>query len=467
MTRDACDAIVIGSGQAAGQLCRDLAASGRRTALIERSHIGGTCINEGCTPTKTLVASARVADRARHADRYGVRAAPVRVDLPAVRQRMREIVESFGGGLPDDAAEWSDDPNLELIVGDARFTGPRSLAVALRGGGERQLGAREIFIDVGCRPSRPPIPGLDAVPVLDSASILELGELPEHLLVLGGGYIGLEYAQMYRRFGSRVTVVHRGKQLLAREDPDVAEEVAGILREDGIDIVLEAETRGIASRAKEIVLGLASASGKPELIGSHLLVATGRVPNTDRLGLDAAGVRTDAQGFIVVDERLRTSAEGVYALGDVKGGPAFTHVSYDDYRIVAGNLLEGGMRTTADRLVPYVVFIDPQLGRVGLTETEARAQGRAVRVARLGMDSVARAIEAGETRGFLKAIVDAESEALVGAAVLGLEGGEIMAMLQIAMLAKLPYTALRDGVFAHPTLAEAFNLLFYSFEEQG
>jgi pyruvate/2-oxoglutarate dehydrogenase complex dihydrolipoamide dehydrogenase (E3) component len=466
MTREAYDAIVIGSGQAAGQLCRELAASGRRTALVEREHIGGTCINEGCTPTKTLVASARIADRARHADLYGVRAAPVRVDLQAVRQRMRGIVESFGGGLPDDAAEWSDDPNLELIIGDARFTGPRSLAVAVRGGAERQLDARQVFIDVGCRPSRPPIPGLDAVASLDSRSILDLGELPEHLLVLGGGYIGLEYAQMYRRFGSRVTLVHRGKQLLAREDPDVAEEVAGLLREDGIELVLEAETRGVAGRGKEIVLSLASAAGKPELVGSHLLVATGRVPNTDRLGLDVADVRTDRQGFIVVDERLQTSAEGVFALGDVKGGPAFTHISYDDYRIVAANLLEGGARSTADRLVPYVVFIDPQLGRVGLTETEARAQGREIRVAKLGMDSVARAIEAGETRGSMKVIVDARADTILGAAILGLEGGEIMAMLQIAMLAKLPYTRLRDGIFAHPTLAEAFNLLFYSFEEQ-
>jgi pyruvate/2-oxoglutarate dehydrogenase complex dihydrolipoamide dehydrogenase (E3) component len=287
------------------------------------------------------------------------------------------------------------------------------------------------------------------------------------LIVLGGGYVGLEYAQMYRRFGSRVTVVHRGKQMLAREDEDVAEEVARLLREDGIHVALETETRGIERRGQEPILSLASATEKPELAGSHLLVATGRVPNTDRLGLDAAGVRTDAQGFIVVDERLQTSAEGVFALGDVKGGPAFTHISYDDYRIVVANLLQGGTRTTADRLVPYVVFIDPQLGRVGLTEAEARAQGRAVRVAKLDMESVARAIETGETRGFMKAIVDAGSGAILGAAVLGFEGGELMAMLQIAMLAKLPYTALRDGVFAHPTLAESLNLLFYSFDDQA
>jgi pyruvate/2-oxoglutarate dehydrogenase complex dihydrolipoamide dehydrogenase (E3) component len=462
---DAYDAIVIGSGQAAGQLCRDLAAAGRRTALIERAHIGGTCINEGCTPTKTLVASARVAERARHAQSYGVRTGAVSVDLRAVRERMRGIVADFGGGLPDDPAAWSGSPNLDLIVGEARFTGPRALAVALRSGGERRLHARQVFIDVGCRPARPAMPGLGAVPVLDSTSILELGELPEHLIVLGGGYVGLEYAQMYRRFGSRVSVVHRGRHLLGREDPDIAEEVARILREDGIELALESETLRVEQQGNQVVLSLRSPAGAAQLRGSHLLVATGRVPNTDRLGLEAAGIKTDAQGYISVNERLETSADGVFALGDVKGGPAFTHVSYDDYRIVAANLLEGGARTTADRLVPYVVFLDPPLGRVGLTESEARAQGRAVRVARLGMDSVPRAIETGETRGLMKAVVDAQSDALLGAAVLGLEGGELMALLQIAMLAKLPYTALRDGMFAHPTLAESLNVLFYAFEE--
>jgi pyruvate/2-oxoglutarate dehydrogenase complex dihydrolipoamide dehydrogenase (E3) component len=465
MALDGYDAIVIGSGQAAGQLCKDLAASGRRTALVERSHLGGTCINEGCTPTKTMVASAKVADRVRRARSYGVQAEGVRVDMAAVRRRKRDIVRQFGGGLPEDPASWGDSPNLELIVGSARFTTAHEVSVTLRQGGERRLSAREIFVNAGCRPQRPPIPGLEDVHHLDSTSVMELDEVPEHLVVLGGGTIGLEFAQMFRRFGSRVSVVHRGEHLLSREDEDVAREVASLLREDGIDVMLRSGTRRVERRGREVVLHLDAPEGVREIAGSHLLVAVGRVPNTDGLGLDAAGIRTDERGFIRVNERLETDAPGVWALGDVKGGPAFTHVSYDDYRIVAANLLEGGSRTSADRMVPYVVFIDPQLGRVGMTEAEARRSGRKVRIAKMGMDSVPRALEMGESRGFIKAVVDAESEQVLGAAVLGLEGGEIMAMLEIAMMGRLPYTALRDGVFTHPTLAECLNTLFYSFDD--
>jgi pyruvate/2-oxoglutarate dehydrogenase complex dihydrolipoamide dehydrogenase (E3) component len=302
------------------------------------------------------------------------------------------------------------------------------------------------------------------VAALDSTSIMELGALPEHLLVLGGGYIGLEFGQMFRRFGSAVTVVQHGKQLLSREDPDVAEEVHKVLQEDGIEVLLETEATRVRLDARGIALQVRGPAGERTVSGSHVLVATGRVPNSEGLNLAAAGVRVDARGFIPVNDRLETNVSGIYALGDIKGGPAFTHISYDDYRIIRNNLLRGGQSTTKGRLVPYTVYIDPQLGRIGLTEQEARALGRTIRVAKIPMSWVARALEMAEPRGFIKAVVDAESKQILGAAVLAVEGGEIMAMLQIAMMGKLPYTALEDGIFAHPALAEGLNTVFMSME---
>ena len=294
---------------------------------------------------------------------------------------------------------------------------------------------------------------------------MELQELPEHLLVLGGGYVGLEFGQMFRRFGSAVTIVQRGKQLLGREDPDVAAEVCKLLQTDGIEILLETEAVGVHAGASGVGLELRSPTGERTVTGSHLLLATGRVPNSEQLNLAAAGVNVDARGFIPVDDRLETNVAGIYALGDVKGGPAFTHISYDDYRIIRNNLLRGGQSSTRDRLVPYTVYIDPQLGRIGLTEQEARAQGRAIRVAKIPMTWVARAVETAESRGFIKAVVDAETRQILGAAVLAVEGGEIMSMLQIAMMGKLPYTALEDGIFAHPAFAEGLNTLFMNMEK--
>lgn len=462
MTNTHYDAIVIGAGQAGGPLSTALAKAGRKTALIEREHVGGTCINVGCTPTKTMVASARVAYLARRGGDYGVQTGPVTVDMAKVRQRKRDIVESFRSGSQR-RIERTD--GVDLIKGAASFTGPQALDVRLDMGETRQVTADTIFINTGARPSRPPISGLDAVPTLDSTSIMELDTVPEHLLVLGGGYIGLEFGQMFRRFGSRVTIIQRGSQLLAREDQDVAEEVATILREDGIEVLLQSDALGAAQTdAGQIQLRVRTPEGERTLSGSHLLVAAGRAPNTDQLNPSAAGIATDKRGHIVVNERLETSAPGIYALGDVKGGPAFTHISYDDFRIIRTNLLEGGDATTRERLVPYTVFIDPQLGRVGLGEQEARAQGYTIRVAKIPMSYVARALEVDETRGFMKAIVDADTDRILGAAVLGLEGGEIAAVLQVAMLGKLPYTALRDGVFAHPTLAESLNNLFTALE---
>jgi pyruvate/2-oxoglutarate dehydrogenase complex dihydrolipoamide dehydrogenase (E3) component len=455
------DAVVIGAGQGGVPLSQALASAGRRTALIEREHVGGTCINEGCTPTKTMVASARAAYMDRRSADYGVHDGPVTVDMSEVLRRKQEIVDSFrnSGVRRIEATE-----GLDLIAGEASFTGPKTLAVLTNDGEEFELDADNVFINTGARPANPPIEGLDSVPVLNSTSIMELGDLPEHLLVLGGSYVGLEFAQMFRRFGSEVTIVQRGGQLMGREDQDIAEAVAEILREDGIEVLLGTQTRRAAQDNGKILLTVDTSEGERTLSGSHLLVAAGRPPNTETLNLEAAGIERDKRGFIEANERLETSVPGVYALGDVKGGPALTHISYDDFRIIRTNLLEDGSATIADRQVPYTMFTDPQLGRIGLSEREARDQNRDVRVARLPMNYVARAIETGETRGFMKAIVDAETDQILGCAVLGVEGGEIMAMIQIAMMGNLPYTALRDSVFAHPTLAESLNSLFSTVE---
>jgi len=455
------DAIVVGSGQAGTPLSTALAQAGMRTALVERKHVGGTCINEGCTPTKTMVASGRVAYLARRAADYGVHTGAISIDLQRVRQRKRDIVDSFRNGNQSRIEKTA---NLELIFGEASFNGPKMIAVRTQEGGQRALSANYIFINAGTRASRPKLDGLDSVPALDNISIMELDAVPGHLLVLGGGYIGLEFGQLFRRFGSRVTIIQSAGQLLTREDPDIAEEVAKILRQDGVEIVLNAKATRVGHADGEIRLEVQQQGRATTLAGSHLLVATGRVPNSDTLNLEAAGIQTDARGFIRVNDRLETTASGTYALGDIKGGPAFTHISYDDFRIVRANLLQKGSGSTKDRQVPYAVFIDPQLGRVGLTEVEARAQGRNIRVAKLPMTSVARALEVDETRGFMKAIVDAESKQILGAAILGIEGGEIMSALEIAMMGKLPYTALRDGTFAHPTLAESLNNLFMAMD---
>ena len=458
------DAIVIGAGQAGGPLSTALAKAGWKTAIVEREHVGGTCINEGCTPTKTMVASARVAYLARRAADYGVHTGPVTVDMSRVRERKRNIVNDFRASSQRKIEVV---PGVDLMMGMARFTGPQTVDVILQDGETRHLNAkRGVFINAGTRPSVPAIDGLAQVPTLNSTTIMELGSVPEHLLIIGGGYVGLEFGQMFRRFGSQVTIVQSRGQLLAREDPDVAGEVADILREDGIAVLLNAKTvhTGQDTDGKITLTVAQGADGQCVLCGSHVLVATGRVPNSDWLNLTAAGVETDRKGFIKVDERLQTNGPGIYALGDIKGGPAFTHISYDDFRIVRTNLLEGGQATTRGRFVPYTVFIDPQLGRVGMSEAEARAQGRNIRVVKMPMNYVSRALEVDEARGLMKAVVDAETAQILGCAILGIEGGEIMSALQIAMLGKLPYTALRDATFAHPTLAESLNTLFSSFE---
>jgi len=457
------DGIVIGAGQAGGPLATTLARAGWKMALIEREHIGGTCVNDGCTPTKTMVASARVAYLARRAADYGVETGPVTMDMTVVRRRKRDIVNEFRSGSEQGIRET---PNLDLLMGEARFTGPKTLTVTLNDGGEREITAEKVFINSGQRPTMPKIAGLESVPVLTSTTIMELDSVPAHLLVLGGGFIGLEFAQMFRRFGSAVTIIQRGTQLATKEDEDVGEEIAKIFREDGITVLLETETvRAARSADGSIVLTVKDSNGERAVTGSHLLVAAGRTPNTDALDPAAAGITMDKRGYIPVNERLETNVPGIYALGDVNGGPAFTHISYNDFIILRTNLLHGGTETTAGRLVPNTVFIDPQLGRVGLNEREARAQGRKIRVAKLPMTGVARAEEIDETRGFMKAIVDAESDQILGCAILGVEGGEIMSIIQMAMMGHLPCTVLKNAVLAHPTLAESLNNLFSTLEE--
>ncbi len=454
-------AIVIGSGQAGTPLCQAFANAGLRTALVERAHIGGTCVNEGCTPTKTMVASGRVAYLSRRGADYGVNTGSITIDMERVRQRKRDIVNNFRNG---NQTRIENTPNLDLLFGEASFTGPRSIQVRQNDGSQRTLTADKFFINAGCRPAAPSLEGLRSVPYLDSTSIMELDVVPEHLLVIGGGYIGLEFGQLFRRFGSRVTIIQRGAQLLQGEDADIAAEVLKIMHEDGVDVLLNAKAERVAKEGAQIELAVlcgGDTGGEIQTFaGSHLLVATGRVPNSDTLNLAAAGVAVGKGGFIQVNAKLETSVAGIYALGDIKGGPAFTHISYDDFRIIRTNLIEKGSASTGGRLLPYTVFIDPQLGRIGLTEAEARAQNRNVRVAKMPMNRVARALEVDESRGFMKAIVDAATGQILGAAVLGLEGGEVMSMIQLAMMGKLSYQVLHETIFSHPNLSEALNNLF-------
>ena len=455
------DTVIIGTGQSGKPLAIALGGAGWKVAVIEREHVGGTCINVGCTPTKTMVASGRVAYLARRARDYGVNAGRVTVDIRRVVKRKRRVVESFRNYGQTRLEKTA---NVELIFGEARLKDAKHVVVELRSGGRRELAGKRIVVNTGGRPAVPPIRGLDRVPFLDSTSIMELTELPRHLIVLGGGYIGLEFCQMFRRFGARVTVVNRDPRLVLREDPDVSAEVERILKEDGIEILNSTHVTLLEKVKTGVRAVLETGEGARKISGSHLLLALGRVPNTDRLNLAAAGVQTDELGYIEVNARLETNVSGIYAIGDVKGGPAFTHISYDDFRILRENWLNSGNATIEGRPVPNCMYIDPQLATVGLNETEAQKRGIDFRVAKLPMTGVARAQEMSETRGFLKAIVDAKTRQILGCTVLGVEGGEIMSMLQIAMMGKLPYPAIKEAIFAHPTLAESLNNLFMTLD---
>ncbi len=431
------DAIILGSGQAGNPLAVALSAKGKRTAMIERAVVGGTCVNYGCTPTKTLVASAEVAHMARRALDYGVKVGSVSVDMSVARERKRNIVKLWREGSERRLREAK---LVDLIYGEGSFIGPKQVRVRLNGGGERMLTSDLIVIDTGLTPNVPAIEGLSTVPFLDNVSIMELDEVPEHLLVLGGGYIGLEFAQMFRRFGSRVTVIQKAEQLLVGEDKDIAEAITAILREDEIEILLEATTERSAASAKGIRLTVSVNKEKKELDGTHLLVATGRRPNSEKLNLSAAGVKTDDRGYIQVNDKLETTAQGIYAVGDVNGGPAFTHVSYDDFRVLRTNLLEGGSRSMAGRLYPYCVFIDPQLGRIGLSEERSAEAGKKSAHRQDADDFGGAGRRNRKTRGFMKTLVDPQTDEILGAAVLGADGGEIMSMIEIAMMGKLKYT---------------------------
>jgi pyruvate/2-oxoglutarate dehydrogenase complex dihydrolipoamide dehydrogenase (E3) component len=447
------DAIVIGAGQSGPPLAARFAQAGKKVALIEREHLGGTCVNDGCIPTKTLVASARAAHVVRHAADFGVQHdGGVRVDMRAVKARKDAVVNesitsltSWLGGME----------NLTLIRGAARFIGPRRIAV-----GDDELEAAQVFINVGGRPTVPDWPGIHEVPYLTNTSMMDVDFLPAHLAVIGGSYIGLEFAQMYRRFGSGVTVIEAAPRLIAREDAEVSAEVQAMLEREGVAVHVGVKDLGVARDGEGVRIGFTIGSDTHTVAASHVLVAVGRRPNTDGLGLEAAGVAVDARGFIVVDDELRTSADGVWALGDVNGRGAFTHTSYNDFEIVAANLLDGGSRRLSDRITTYALFTDPPLGRIGMSEAEVRASGRAALVATLPMTRIGRARERGETGGFLKVLVDAQTQVILGAALLGIEADEVVQLLLLAMAAGLPYTRIQQTMWIHPTVTELLPTLF-------
>lgn len=455
------DAIIIGSGQAGNPLSQRLADLGWSVALIERAQLGGTCINTGCTPTKTMVASAQIAYYTRQAARWGVHTGAVSVDLPAVIARKNRIVGQMRAGQERNVAARK---NLHLYRGQARFAGPHTLEV----GGE-QLTSDKIFIDTGATAAIPRIDGLDSIGYLTNVSIIGLVAIPEHLLILGGGYVGLEFGQMFARFGSRVTIIHRAAQILPREDPEVAVELQKTLEAEGLIFVLNANTTRVQRsepHGTALTLSVETPEGSREISGSHLLVAAGRTPNSADLDLEKAGIETDPAGHIRVNSRLETNVPGIWALGDVKGGPAFTHISYNDYQIVWANLIEGKNQTTDHRHVPYAVFTDPQLGGVGLTEKQARKNGYRLKIGKVMMTHVARAIERDETAGMMKLVVDASNDLILGASILAAEGGELVQLLGVMMMARQPYTLLKGAVYIHPTLAEGFFSLMESVKLQ-
>jgi pyruvate/2-oxoglutarate dehydrogenase complex dihydrolipoamide dehydrogenase (E3) component len=451
------DAIVIGTGQAGPSLAVRLATAGRKTAIIERKLIGGTCVNNGCIPTKTLIASARAAHVARRGGDFGVTIdAPIRVDMAQVKQRKDSVVRHSTDGL----ARWlGGTSGLTMIQGHARFEGPKTIHV-----GDRLLEAKQIFINVGGRALVPDMPGLAEVPYYTNSTIMHVDFVPEHLVIVGGSYVGLEFAQMYRRFGSRVTVIEMGPRLIGREDEDVSAAVQAILEGEGIAFRLNAKCLALARHGDGAVVNVACEEEPREIEGSHVLLAVGRVPNTGDLGLDQAGIATDARGYITVDDQLRTNVPGIWALGDVNGRGAFTHTSYNDYEIVAANLFDGDSRRVTDRIGTYALFIDPPLGRAGMTEKEVRASARKALVATMPMTRVGRAYERGETLGFMRVIVDAETRRILGASILGIDGDEVIHSLLDVMYAATPYTVIQRAMHIHPTVTELIPTLLGKLE---
>lgn len=446
------DAIVIGAGQAGPALAVRCGKEGLKTMLVERHHFGGTCVNNGCVPTKTLIASARAAHVARTAADYGVVInSPIRVDMAKVKARKDLIVQKSTVGV----RAWLDGAeNVTVIEGHAQFIGPHRIRI-----GEREFDAPRIFINVGGRAMVPDMPGIAEVPFLNNERIMHVDTLPEHLIVVGGSYIGLEFAQMYRRFGSQVTVVEAGPRLVGREDPDVSDAIRDMLIDEGIAFRFGATCIGLEGNGDRVSIAASCAGSEPRIEGSHILMATGRVPNTHDLGLAAAGIATDPRGYISVGEGLATSVDGVYAVGDCNGRGAFTHTSWNDYEIVAANMFDGDTRKVSERILSYALFVDPPLGRVGLTDTQVRASGRPALASKMMMTRVGRAREMGETTGFMKVVVDAQTQKILGAAILGVHGDEVIQVLLEVMAANLPYTAINRSVHIHPTVAELLPTL--------
>ncbi len=451
------DDVVLGGGKGGKSLAMALANAGHRVALIEKGQIGGTCINVACIPTKTMVSSAKLVELASRAGEFGVTLTPPPVDLAGVIERKRRVV---GGMVNAHRTLFSTTPNMDFLLGEGVFTGDRTITVGMADGSAREVRGERVYINTGSHTTVPPIPGLDTVDFLTSTSAMELDELPAKLAIIGAGYIALEFAQVFRRLGSEVVLVARGDRFLPNEDRDIADAIRTVLEEDGIEFVDNVETDSVRQDSTGIVLTYSQEGQKDSLRCSHLMVAVGRTPNSAGLGLEAAGVQVDKRGAITVDDHLRTTAENVYAVGDCNGGPLFTHVSWDDYRILLANVLHGAGRSTAGRLVPYTLFIDPELGRVGLTEEQARAKGFDIAVASLPAAKIPRANTAGETKGLLKAVVDRQTGQILGCSLFCHSAGEVMSVVQMAMIGKVPYTEVRDTIFTHPTMAEALNLLF-------
>ena len=457
------DAIIIGAGQAGVPLAKKLALAGKKTAIIEKRLVGGTCINDGCTPTKAMVASAKMAFSARKSEALGVEIGSVKVNLKKIKQRKDAIVKQFRTSSEEGIEKTK---GLTLFMGEASLSGEKELKIILNAGGEETLTADWIFINTGAKTAIPGIEGLDETNFLTSTSILELESVPELLVVIGGNYIGLEFGQMFSRFGSKVTIIEKSESILSREDKDLSASLTDILQAEEIEIITNAEVKRISEKSKnDISIEVKSGSAAKHVKASHVLVAVGRVPQTEALNLKACGVKTDEKGHVIVNNKLETNVKGIYALGDVKGGPAFTHIAYNDYTIVFRNLIEGTNYGINDRPVPYCMFTDPQLGRIGLSEKEAKEQKMNYKVAVLPMSNVARGIETGETLGLMKAIVDVKTKKILGAAILGSEGGEVMSVLQMAMEGGITYDRIRFCVFAHPTYSESLNNLFMKIED--
>jgi pyruvate/2-oxoglutarate dehydrogenase complex dihydrolipoamide dehydrogenase (E3) component len=456
------DALIIGAGQAGTPLAKKLAEAGKKTAVIEKRIVGGTCINDGCTPTKAMIASAHAAHKAQTARDLGVLVGSVSIDFKKVIARKNEIVKTFQASAQKGIESTE---NLDLIMGEAVFSGEKELTITDAKGKKQVVTADLIFINTGAKTLIPEIDGLDTIDYLTSTTILDLKEVPEHLVIVGGNYIGLEFGQMFKRFGSKITILEKSSAILGKEDQDACEEITKILTDEGLTILTDTIIKHLETKDGKICVSLTSDGKSQTIKASHILIAAGRIPQTDSLNLEVAGIKTDDKGHVVVNERLETNIGGIYALGDVKGGPAFTHIAYNDYTIVYRNLIENADLSTDGRPVPYCMFTDPQMARIGISEKEAKEKELDYIVAKIPMEQVARGIETGETLGFMKAIVDSKTKLILGACIIASEGGEIMSVLQMAMQGGITYEQIRYNVFAHPTYSESLNNLFMKLED--